>query len=154
VISLEGVVVSGLGQGARFMAIPWVRDAVRRLLGFDPYPGTLNVKLVDPDVIAAWRKIQDGPAVRLAPPPPEACGARLFRVTVAPDVDAAVIVPDVTRYGNDVLELIAAVHLRSHLGLKDDDPVALRAPSGGPLGVSARRQTGDGPTARARGASP
>ena len=125
-IALEGVVVSGLGQGAQFMAIPWVRDAVRRLVGFDPYPGTLNVKLVDPGIVAAWRTIQDGPALRLAPPPPESCGARLFRVTVATDDDAAIIVPDVTRHSEAMLELIAPVHVRNHLGLSDDDHVTLR----------------------------
>lgn len=121
--------VSGLGQGAQFMAIPWVRDAVRHLLGFDPYPGTLNVKLLDPDMIAAWRKIQDGPALRLAPPPPEACGARLFRVIAAPDVEAAIIVPDVTRHSEATLELIAPIHVRNHLGLHDNDRVTLRSAS-------------------------
>ena len=122
---LEGVLVSGLGQGAQFMAIPWVRDAVRRLVGFDPYPGTLNVRLVEPDMVAAWRTIQNGPALRLAPPPPEECGARLFRVTVAPALDAAIIVPDVTRHGDDTLELIAPIHVRYHLGLNDHERVAL-----------------------------
>ena len=118
--------MSGLGQGAQFMAIPWVRDAVRRLLGFDPYPGTLNVKLLDPDMVAAWRKIQDGPALHLAPPPPEACGARLFRVIVAPDVEAAIIVPDVTRHSEATLELIAPVHVRARLELCDGERVTLR----------------------------
>ena len=117
--------LSGLGQGAQFMAIPWVREAVRRLLGFDPYPGTLNVKLVESDMVAAWRKIQDGPALYLAPPPPEACGARLFRIAVAPDVDAAIVVPDVTRHDEEMLELIAPVHVRSRLGLRDHDRVTL-----------------------------
>jgi riboflavin kinase len=125
VISLEGVVTAGLGQGAQFMAIPWVRDAICRLLGFDPYPGTLNVKLVESDMVAAWRKIQDGPALHLAPPPPEQCGARLFPITVA-DVAAAIIVPDVTRHTSDTIELIAPIHVRSHLGLHDNDRVTLR----------------------------
>ena len=129
-ISLAGVVVSGLGQGAQFMAIPWVRDAVRHLLGFDPYPGTLNVKLLDQDTVAAWRELQDGPALRLAPPPTEKCGARLFRVTVEPDVDAAIIVPDVTHHSEEMLELIAPVHVRSRLGLRDDDRVTLLARPG------------------------
>ena len=124
VTSLNGVVASGLGQGAYFMSLHWVRDAVRRLIGFTPYPGTLNVRL-DADMVGVWRRIQDG-AIVLAPPPPEPCGGRLFPVTVAPDVEAAVIVPDVTRYGDDLLELIAPVHLRSRLGLLDGDSVTLQ----------------------------
>ena len=123
--SLNGVVASGLGQGAHFMSLPWVQDAVRRLIGFTPYPGTLNVRL-DADMVGVWRRIQNHRAIVLAPPPPEPCGARLFPVTVAPDVEAAVIVPDVTRYGDDLLELIAPVHLRSRLVLLDGDPVTLQ----------------------------
>jgi riboflavin kinase len=107
VVSLRGVVASGLGQGAQFMAVPWVREGIRRLIGFDPYSGTLNVRLVDPDALVAWRRIREGSALRLVPPPPETCGARLFRAVVAPDVSAAIVVPDVTRYGDDTLELVA-----------------------------------------------
>jgi CTP-dependent riboflavin kinase len=99
VVSLRGVVASGLGQGAQFMAMPWVRDGIRRLIGFDAYSGTLNVRLVDPDAPVVWRRIREGPALRLVPPQPETCGARLFRAVVAPDVSAAIVVPDVTRYG-------------------------------------------------------
>jgi len=129
VVSLRGVVASGLGQGARFMAVPWVREGIHRLIGFDPYPGTLNVRLVDPDALVAWRRIQEGPALRLVPPPPETCGARLFRAVVAPDVDAAIVVPDVTRYGDDTLELVAAVHVRNYFGLHDRDLVTLQMPT-------------------------
>jgi riboflavin kinase len=125
VISLDGVVTSGLGQGAYFMSLAWVQDGVRRLIGFTPYPGTLNVQL-DTEMVAVWRAIRDGHSIVLAPPPSEPCGARLVPVVVAPDVEAAVIVPDVTRYGEDLLELIAAVHVRSRLGLHDRSPVTLR----------------------------
>ena len=123
--SLDGVVTSGLGQGAYFMSLPWVRDAVRRLIGFTPYPGTLNVRL-DADMVGVWRRIREAYSIALAPPPTEPCGARLFPVVVAPDLEAAVIVPDVTRYGEDLLEVIAAVHVRSRLGLHDDSRVTLR----------------------------
>jgi riboflavin kinase, archaea type len=126
VTSLVGVVASGLGQGAYFMSLPWVRDGVRRLIGFRPYPGTLNVRL-DAEMVAIWQGIRDGGSILLAPPPTEPCGARLFPVVVEGDVEAAVIVPDVTRYGEDLLELIAAVHLRSRLGLHDGSLVTVRA---------------------------
>ena len=126
--SLTGVVISGLGQGAHFMSLGWVRDGVRGLVGFTPFPGTLNVRL-DAGTVGIWRRIKDGGAVALAPPPPETCGARLFPVLLAPDVEAAVIVPDVTRYDEGLLELIAAVDLRSCLGLRDGDRVTLRVAS-------------------------
>jgi riboflavin kinase len=124
-IRLRGRVVSGVGEGASFVALDWFRRAVRDAVGFDPYPGTLNVRL-DPDAIARWRRIRDGAGVAVAPPAPEACGGRLVPIRLDPDVPAAVVVPDVTRYGDDVLEVVAASHLRSRLSLRDGDPVALR----------------------------
>ena len=123
--SLTGAVTSGLGQGASFMSLPWVKDAVRRLIGFTPYPGTLNVRL-DADAVGVWRRSQAGRAIVLAPPPAETCGARLFPALVGADVEAAVIVPDITRYADDLLELIAPIHLRSRLGLRDHDRVTLQ----------------------------
>jgi len=140
VTSLGGVVISGLGQGAYFMSLPWVRDAVRRLIGFAPYPGTLNLRL-DSDTVSVWRRIQDGHAVVLAPPP-ETCGARLFPALIGAarpgaTVEAAVIVPDVTSHGGDTLELVAAVHLRSVLRLRDEDRVSIQIRSPGTPKTSA-----------------
>lgn len=131
VISLRGRATSGLGQGAVFMALPWVRDGVRRLTGLDPHPGTFNVQLAGADAVAAWRRILQAPGLRLEPPTAEQCGARLFPVVVEPDVAAAVIVPDVGGHGDDVIELVASVHVRSRLGLRDGDRVTLRIPPEG-----------------------
>ena len=127
--SLRGLVTSGLGQGASFMGLPWVRDQIRRLIAFDPYPGTFNVRLVDPDTMATWRRARQAPGLRLEPPTAEQCGARLFLGVVEPGVAAAVIVPDVTGHGDDVIELVAAVHVRRALDLHDDDPVTFRMPA-------------------------
>ena len=45
-----------------------------------------------------------------------------------PDLAAAVIVPDVTRHADDTLEIVAAVHVRSRLSLRDGDAVTLMLP--------------------------
>ena len=130
VVVLQGKVESGVGHGARFVSLEWVRDAVRRAVGFDPYPGTLNLRLSDSDMLARWREARTRVALRLAPPSPEQCGGRLVPVLVTPDVPACVIVPDITRYGDDVLELVASVHLRSRLRLRDDDLLTLKVEAG------------------------
>jgi CTP-dependent riboflavin kinase len=122
---LRGIVASGVGQGARFMSLAWVGSAVHQWLGFDPYPGTLNVRLVDADMLVRWRKMSKEGALLLTPPAAEQCGGRLIPITLARNIPAAVIVPDVTRYGDHVLEVVAAVHLRSRLGLQDGDLLTL-----------------------------
>ena len=124
--TLRGVVTSGAGEGAWFMTLPWVRDAVYRLTGFHPYAGTLNLRLADPRALAAWRDVARGPGLRIDPPTGEGCGGRLFRGVVLPDIAAAVIVPDVTRHPDDIIEIVAACHVRSALGVGEGDAVALR----------------------------
>jgi len=135
---VRGTVASGVGQGAHFMSLPWVGRAVHRSLGFDPYPGTLNLRLTDPEMLVRWRDVSKERALVLTPSPPETCGGRLIPITLPRDIPAAVIVPDVTRYGDDVLEVIAAVHLRSCLGLEDGDALefVLTEPPG-PRGAAA-----------------
>jgi riboflavin kinase, archaea type len=127
-IALEGLVTSGVGDGAYFMRLEWVRRALLQAVGFAPYPGTLNVRLRDAEILARWREIRKRDARLLPSPSPDHCGGRLVPIVVAPDVPAAVVIPDVTRYGDDVLEVVAAVHLRTRLGLQDGERVILGCP--------------------------
>ncbi|HWP34546.1 MAG TPA: DUF120 domain-containing protein [Thermodesulfobacteriota bacterium] len=122
---LDGEVRSGVGEGAGFLRLDWVRRQIREVAGFDPFPGTLNLRLVTPEGLARWRAVRARPGRRLEPPPPGTCGGWLFPVLVAGTVRGAVVVPDVTRYGEDLLEVVAPVHLRSRLGLEDGDRVRL-----------------------------
>jgi riboflavin kinase, archaea type len=123
-VTLQGVVTSGLGRGAAFVGIGWVRDGLHRLTGFEPYPGTLNLRLIGEDVIAGWRDSRARATLVLIPPAPETCGARVVPVTLASVLDAAVVVPDVTDHADDLVEIVAAVHVRRRLGLVDGDVVA------------------------------
>ena len=124
-IALRGTLVSGLGEGGSFMRLTWVREAVQRLVGFDPYPGTLNVRLQGPEDRQAWKSMRERPALRLVPPPPETCGGWLVPLVIAPHIAAAVVIPDMTRHPGDVLEVVAGSHVRSRLALRDDDLVIM-----------------------------
>ena len=121
---LRGAVEAGSGQAGSFMSLDWVRRAVNDTIGFDPWPGTLNVRVLD-EHLEHWREIRRDHAVPLATPPDASCGARLVPVMLSTDIPAAVIIPDLTRYGAHVMEVIAPVHLRSRLWLRNDDVVSL-----------------------------
>jgi len=99
---------------------------VRNIAGFDPYPGTLNVRLADEDELRRWRAIRDDAAVPVSPPQSEDCEGRLVPVLLGEGLRAAIVVPDVTRYGADLLEIIAPVHLRTRFDLQDGDALSLR----------------------------
>jgi riboflavin kinase len=123
--SFDGTVVSGAGEGAYFVALDWVRREIQRLVGFDPYPGTLNLRLLEADGLPRWRLIRKETGVSLTSPEPETCGGRLIPVLVGGLIPAAVVLPDVTRYGDEILEIVAPLHLRTRLGLRDGTRVRL-----------------------------
>ena len=43
--TLTGVVISGLGEGRYYMSIPHYKEQFGSSLGFEPFPGTLNIRL-------------------------------------------------------------------------------------------------------------
>ncbi|MEM0174073.1 MAG: DUF120 domain-containing protein, partial [Sulfolobaceae archaeon] len=47
ILTIKGKVVSGLGEGRIFLSIPYYIESFKRILGFEPYPGTLNVLIYD-----------------------------------------------------------------------------------------------------------
>jgi len=124
-VRLTGVIVAGVGDGARFLVIDWVRAAIRAAAGFEPYPGTLNLRLTDAEAIRHWRAIRGRAGARLVPPDPAACGGWLVPARVEGEVPAAIVVPDVTRHPDDVLEVVAPLHLRAHLGRGEGQAVTL-----------------------------
>lgn len=124
-VEFDGVVCSGLGEGARLTALDWVVAAFRQQLGFVAWPGTLNLRMDG----AAWRRWRrDLPrqrGVRIAPPP-GFCAATCFAVTLDRRVRAAAVFPDLPDYPDDKLELIAPVALRDALALHDGVRVHVR----------------------------
>jgi CTP-dependent riboflavin kinase len=123
--AFTGIVCSGLGEGARFTAIDWVSAAFRRQLGFEPWPGTLNLRM-DGAEWAAWRgSVRTRPGIVIEPPP-GFCAAKCFPVVLNDRAEAAAVVPDVDDYPADKLELIAPVALRAALTLEEGDRVRVR----------------------------
>ena len=120
-----GLVQSGVGQGAFFTQIGWVVKQCEDLLGFKPFPGTLNVHVCqeDLDKVDGFLSSPDG---ELVPDDPKFCTARIKKVRVN-EVPAAVVVPseDVRVHENRVLEIIASQSLKDLLGIADGDKVFL-----------------------------
>lgn len=131
---INGRVVTGLGQGAGFTDLDWVRAAFRAQLGIELFPGTLNLRLESPGALTTWEGVRAGASVMLRGEQ-GACDARCYPVRVGGECPAAIVLPDVTGYPADQLELVAALSLREHLGLADGDVVSVA--SGTPRAVGA-----------------
>ena len=124
-VVLRGPLLDGLGEGQRFMAIDWVRQRFRALLGIDPYPGTVNVRLEGDGQRAALARLRSAPGIAI-PPEPGFCAATAYRATIlgpagGEGLPAALVIPHVPGYPADQIELVAAVHVRAALGLQTGD---------------------------------
>lgn len=119
---VSGIVRDGLGQGRDFTQLDWVRQQFCDKLGFDPFPGTLNVRTPDVVTLAVWRTC---PSITIEPAP-GFCAGSCYRVELNGRITASWIIPAVFAYPNDLMELIAPVSLRQALALKTGDVVSVR----------------------------
>jgi len=114
-ITLKGRVFSGGGTGSFFVNLPWAKKQFREKLGFDPYPGTLNLQLIS---IIEKENLRKAEGIKIEPQE-GFYGGRCFKALVMENVWGAIVIPDVQGYPRDVLEILAPVNLRKALNLKD-----------------------------------
>lgn len=125
--TLYGRITTGLGRGKHFTQLDWARRQFMEKLGFDPFPGTLNLILDDAKSLSVWQRLQNTPGVRVDNPNggPRVCDARCFRVSIEGQVDAAIVLPEVEGYAKYQVEVIAPIELRDALTIKDGDWLVL-----------------------------
>ena len=125
-LTIEGTVFSGLGEGAYYVT----REAYRRQfiekLGFDPYPGTLNLKLTTEYDVEAAADLESYPAIVIEGFKDESRTygpVRCFHALVNNREKGAVVMALRSHYNMSVLEVISPVYLRGKLKLKDGNRV-------------------------------
>jgi CTP-dependent riboflavin kinase len=132
---LIGRLATGIGQGKHFTQLDWARAQFMDRLGIDPYPGTVNVIVDDPDSMPVWVRVKRTPGIRIDNPGngPHDCDARCYPVIVAGNIEGAIVVPEVESYPPAQVEIIASIAVREALGIEDGDPVEieLKPQSGG-----------------------
>ncbi|KOX95791.1 MULTISPECIES: DUF120 domain-containing protein [Halorubrum] len=131
-LSLRGAVTGGMGEGRHYITLPGYAEQFRERLGYDPFPGTLNVNLTEESVR------RRGEMASIDAVPIDAWegedrtygAATCYGVTLVADgehyEEVHAIVPDRTHHDDDQLELIAPDRLRDALDLEDGDSVEVR----------------------------
>jgi riboflavin kinase len=119
--TLRGRVVSGLGEGQHYISKEGYQKQFREKLGFEPFPGTLNIKLDRPfeptcrQAIKIEGFLDEGRTLGKC-----IC----YRVKVQ-GIEAAIVRPERSSYTLDLAEVIAPISLRSSLGLADGSEVTI-----------------------------
>jgi riboflavin kinase len=115
-IKLNGTVVSGDGDGKRFIELSWVKQQIKEKLDFTPYPGTLNVKLTKENV-KQRKLIEKAPTAKISSAEGYYSGL-LFKAFIG-IIECAIVIPKVPDYPETLLEIIAPINLRKALQLED-----------------------------------
>ncbi|GAA0648349.1 CTP-dependent riboflavin kinase [Salarchaeum japonicum] len=130
-LSLTGTVTGGMGEGRHYISLPGYKRQFAEKLGYEPFPGTLNVSLsaqsrreraameaLDGVPIDSWEDDERtyGSAT---------CYPSALEADSGTYEPVHVIVPDRTHHDEDQLELIAPDRLRDELGLDDGDDVVV-----------------------------
>lgn len=125
-LTLEGMVFTGLGEGAYYVTRdPYRRQFIEKL-GFDPYPGTLNLKLTTEYDVKTYSELVAYPAIEIEGFQDEdrTFGpVRCYPAIIENKVRGAVVSALRTHYNSSVIEIIAPVCLRKHFNLKDGHKV-------------------------------
>ncbi|MEM1994150.1 MAG: DUF120 domain-containing protein [Nitrososphaerales archaeon] len=127
-ITLKGRVFTGIGEGAYYVSLKGYRKQFLAKLGFDPYPGTLNIRLSTTLDRRLRRELEHYRGIRIhefEDGQRTFGGARCFRAVLNDMVEGAVLAIDRTHYDDTVVEFIAPVNVRERLGLKDGAEVSL-----------------------------
>jgi len=123
---LNGTVVSGIGEGKYYMSLEPYRQQFNTHLGFEPYPGTLNIRLSSSSLPVRkkidalnWIRIKgfstDGRTFGDAKCLPCRIGT----------ISCGIVMPGRTHYPADIIEVIAPMALRRKLGVEDSDTVTV-----------------------------
>ncbi len=125
VFVFEGTIASGLFEGAYYISRDGYRNQIREKLSFDPFPGTLNVKIKQED-FEKRRRLERHPSVILDgfKDGERSFGScKVYPLLLNDEIRGALIVADRTIHDLSTMEIVSPVYLRRHFGLSDGDAI-------------------------------
>jgi riboflavin kinase len=129
-VTLEGTLFTGLGEGAYYVSKEGYRKQFIEKLGFDPYPGTLNIKLTTDYDIKTRSELEAYPAIELQGFQNETRSfgnVRCYPAIINNKIKGAILTAMRTHYDASVIEIVAPVYLRTNLKLKDGQKIKVEA---------------------------
>jgi len=123
-IKIRGKVFSGVGEGRYYVSLEGYRKQFLEKLGFDPYPGTLNIRIYKEEMYFRRRRDEEeGIKIEGFSTKDRTFGdVKAFKCKID-GVEGAVVIPQRTHYPPDIIEVISPKKLRDVLSLKDGDIV-------------------------------
>ena len=120
-VKIQGKIVEGIREATNFTQIPWVRKQFISKLSIDPFPGTLNLEIVDPESLQTFNVLKAMKGIEITPEDPLFCSAKCYQVLIQGQLKGAIILPMVKDYPENKMELIASQNIKATLFVDTGD---------------------------------
>ncbi|VFJ15295.1 conserved protein of unknown function [Candidatus Nitrosocosmicus franklandus] len=144
-IIFKGKIVTGMGEGAYYMSLEGYRKQFYNKLGYKPFPGTLNVKLIDARYINSRRDLINHPSIHIDgfrnsdrtfgwvkcyTATITAVARSSYTLNSTPqhykEGNVHVLLLERTHHDNSLIEVIGPHNIKETLKLKDGDNVVIK----------------------------
>lgn len=129
-LTFTGTVFDGLREGGYYVSMKGYSSHFQSMLGFRPFPGTLNLRLSSPAQIEQRRQLEFLKGVEIPgfEDAERTYGpVKCFRAEIESKIPGAVLAIERTHYDSSVLEVISPVDLRKTLKLSEGDECEVTA---------------------------
>jgi riboflavin kinase len=125
-VTIHGRIIRGLGEGAYYMSFEEYWTPIERKLGFEPYPGTLNIR-VNPEDIDFIHQLESFMPIVIDgfKKDNRSFGGLTCYHAIIKKTKGALIFAERTSHEENIVEFIAPIHLRSRYKLKDNDSITI-----------------------------
>ena len=138
VIDFEGHIITGMGEGAYYMSLDGYKKQFKEKLGYEPYPGTLNIKLNSMLFVEAKKEMLKYPAIKIEGFSDQ---SRTFGwvkcypayINDSSNINSSILILERTHYDDSIIELIAPFSIKEQFSLKNGDYVKLKVNTNNPL---------------------
>ena len=122
---IAGKIVRGVEQGTFFTQLEWFQEQCADKLGFNPYPGTLNLE-ISGEYLPVVESLNREEGIELISPDPKFCNAKAFSVSLG-DINGAIIMPDekVRVHAKNIIEIVAALNIKASLNVGNGDFISI-----------------------------
>jgi riboflavin kinase, archaea type len=138
VIDFEGHIITGMGEGAYYMSLDGYKKQFKEKLGYEPYPGTLNIKLNSMLFVEAKKEMLKYPSINIEGFSDQ---SRTFgwvkcypaSINDSKNINSSILILERTHYDDSIIELIAPFSIKEQFSLKNGDYVKLKVNTNNPL---------------------
>jgi riboflavin kinase len=138
VIDFECHIITGMGEGAYYMSLDGYKKQFKEKLGYEPYPGTLNIKLNSMLFVEAKKEMLKYPSINIEGFSDQ---SRTFgwvkcypaSINDSKNINSSILILERTHYDDSIIELIAPFSIKEQFSLKNGDYVKLKVNTNNPL---------------------